>query len=78
MNVYGEEMILIKNSDGTYRIEVHNCPFKDLNGEEINGTIIFPRVLKDDKTYEKENLRSIGNYGNIEFGRLSSNDEKIG
>ena len=49
MNVYGEEMILIKNSDGTYRIEVHNCPFKDLNWEEINGTTIFPRVLKDDK-----------------------------
>ena len=46
MDVYGEEMVLIKNSDGTYRIEVHNCPFKDLNGEEINGTIIFPRVLK--------------------------------
>ena len=49
MDVYCEEMILIKNSDGTYRIEVHNCPFKDLNGEEINVTIIFPRVLKDDK-----------------------------
>ena len=49
MDVYCEEMVLIKNSDGTYRIEVHNCPFKDLNGEEINGTIIFPRVLKDDK-----------------------------
>ena len=59
MNVYGEEMILIKNSDGTYRIEVHNCPFKDLNGEEINGTIIFPRVLKDDKNNEIENIKDL-------------------
>lgn len=50
MDVYGKEMILIKNSDGTYRIEVHNCPFKDLNGEEISGTMIFPRVLKDNET----------------------------
>lgn len=49
MDVYCEEIVLIKNSDGTHRIEAHNCPFKDLNGEEINGTIIFPRVLKDDK-----------------------------
>lgn len=46
MNVYGEEMILIKNSDGTYRIEVHNCPFKDLNGEEINGTINISKSIK--------------------------------
>ena len=38
MDVYGEEMVLIKNSDGTYRIEVHNCPFKDLNGE-VNTAI---------------------------------------
>lgn len=30
MNVYGEEMILVKNSDGTYKIEVYNCPFEDL------------------------------------------------
>ena len=30
MNVYGEEMILVKNSDGTYKIEVYNYPFEDL------------------------------------------------
>lgn len=29
MNVYGEEMILVKNSDETYKIEVYNCPFEE-------------------------------------------------
>ena len=47
MQISCENMIATPNEDGTYKLELVNCPFKDNNGEEIIGTITFPRVSKD-------------------------------
>ena len=47
MQINCENMIVIPNEDGTYKLELLNCPFKDNNGEEISGMVTFPRVSKD-------------------------------
>ena len=41
-----EKMNITQNKDGTYKLELINCPFKDTNGEEVSGTVTFPRVSK--------------------------------
>lgn len=46
MQINPENMIITPNEDSTYKLELLNCPFKDNNGEEINGIITFPRVSK--------------------------------
>ena len=45
MQINHENMIVTPNEDGTYKLELLNCPFKDNNGEEISGIITFPIVL---------------------------------
>ena len=47
MQINCENMIVTPNEDGTYKLELLNCQFKDNNGEEISGMITFPRVSKD-------------------------------
>ena len=47
MQINCENMIVTPNEDGTYKLELLNCPFKDNNGEEISGMVTFPRVSKD-------------------------------
>ena len=44
MNVYGEEMILVKNSDGTYKIEVYNYPFEDLKTWFQGGVVMDEKI----------------------------------
>ena len=52
-----ENMIVTPNEDGTYKLELLNCPFKDNNGEEISGIITFPRVSKDGvDSFKNENV----------------------
>ena len=57
MTINCENMIVTPNEDGTYKLELLNCPFKDSNGEEINGMITFPRVSKDGvNSFKNENV----------------------
>ena len=50
-------MIITPNEDGTYKLELLNCPFKNNNGEEISGMITFPRVSKDGvDSFKNENV----------------------
>ena len=62
MKINCENMIVTPNEDGTYKLELLNCPFKDNNGEEINGVVIFPRVSKADidsiNSFKNENILS--------------------
>ena len=57
MQINCENMIVTLNEDGTYKLELLNCPFKDSNGEEISGMITFPRVSKDGvDSFKNENV----------------------
>lgn len=57
MQINCENMIVTPNEDGTYKLELLNCPFKDNNGEEISGMITFPRVSKDGvNSFKNENV----------------------
>ena len=57
MQINCENMIVTPNEDGTYKLELLNCPFKDNNGEEIIGMITFPRVSKDGvDSFKNENV----------------------
>lgn len=57
MQINCENMIVTPNEDGTYKLELLNCPFKDNNGEEISGIITFPRVSKDGvDSFKNENV----------------------
>lgn len=57
MQINCENMIVTSNKDGTYKLKLLNCPFKDNNGEEINGMITFPRVSKDGvDSFKNENV----------------------
>jgi hypothetical protein len=57
MQINFENMIVTPNEDGTYKLELLNCPFKDNNGEEISGMITFPRVSKDGvDSFKNENV----------------------
>jgi len=57
MQINCENMIVTPNEDGTYKLELLNCPFKDNNGEEISGMITFPRVSKDGvNSFKNENI----------------------
>lgn len=52
-----KEMIITPNDDGTYKLELLNCPFRDNNGEEISGVVTFPRVSKDGvDSFKNENV----------------------
>lgn len=37
---------MLPNADGTFKLELFYCKFKDIDGEELSGTVIFPRVSK--------------------------------
>lgn len=39
MQINCESMIVTPNEDGTYKLELLNCQFKDNNGEEIMGRV---------------------------------------
>lgn len=57
MTINCENMIVTSNEDGTYKLELLNCPFKDNNGEEISGMITFPKVSKDGvDSFKNENV----------------------
>lgn len=57
MQINCENMIVTPNEDGTYKLELLNCPFKDNNGEEIIGMITFSRVSKDGvDSFKNENV----------------------
>ena len=52
-----EKINITQNEDGTYKLELLNCPFKNNNGEEISGMITFPRVSKDGvDSFKNENV----------------------
>lgn len=52
-----EKMNITQNKDGTYKLELINCPFKDTNGEEVSGTVTFPRVSKTGvDSFKNENI----------------------
>ena len=51
-----KEAIVIKNSDGTCKIKLIDCVFKNVNGEEVSAMVIFPRVSeKGAGSFENEN-----------------------
>lgn len=57
MQINYENMIITPNEDGTYKLELINCPFTDNNGEEISGVVTFHRVSKlGIDTYNNENV----------------------
>lgn len=57
MKINCENMIVTPNKDGTYKLELLNCPFKDNNGGEISGVVTFPRVSKDGvNSFKNENV----------------------
>ena len=57
MKINCENMIITPNEDGTYKLELLNCPFKDNNGEEINGIVTFHRVSKNGvDSFKNENV----------------------
>lgn len=50
-------IIITKNEDKTYKLELLNVPFKDNNGETVNGIITFPRVSEDGaNSFKNENV----------------------
>ena len=52
-----EKINITQNEDGTYKLELLNCLFKDNNGEEISGMITFSRVSKDGvDSFKNENV----------------------
>ena len=57
MQINCENMIVTLNDDGTYKLELLDCSFRDNNGEEISGIITFPRVSKDGiDSFKNENV----------------------
>lgn len=52
-----KSIIIVPNKDGTYKIELINCLFKDNNEEDIRGVVTFPRVSKDGiDSFKNENF----------------------
>ena len=50
-------MIISPNDDGTFKLELLDCLFKNNNGEEISGIITFPRVSRDGvDSFKNENV----------------------
>ena len=52
-----EKTNITQNEDGTFKLELLNCPFKDNYGEEISGSVTFHRVSKlGVYTFKNENV----------------------
>lgn len=57
MQINCKNIIVAKNKDGTYKLELPNCFFKDENGKDIKGMVIFPRVTKSGMNlFKNENI----------------------
>lgn len=69
MNIFAKESIIIKNNDGTYRLEFLNVELADEESNKIKGTIIFPRTIST-------NL--IDELGNIDTSKLLCDFETDG
>lgn len=57
MNLDCKHFTITQNDDSTFKVELNGVKFKDTNGEELEGVIIFPRVSKQGvDSFKNENV----------------------